>query len=148
MANWTKLSDGTWGIKSTTGRTGQTVKVTRANGTSSTVTLGALVKRTRWGTVFTVAGKAAPATTRRTRRTRTRRTRRNPGQSNGAGIQATLRAEVAATKAKAIAKAFSVSRQEPVDPSVARFRLLDLSDEPTSPAPAVDEGPGRQLQID
>jgi hypothetical protein len=37
---------------------------------------------------------------------------------------------------------------EAVDPSIVRFRLLDLSDEAGEVSEAVDDGPGRVPMID
>ena len=112
MANWTKLSDGTWGVQSKTGAEGDSVTVTKASGATSRVTLGRMVKRTKWGRVFRVAGrKAAP---------RARRARRAP--------RARRAAPVARPVARPVAVAAPVAVEE-VDASVARFRLLDLSDD-------------------
>ena len=141
MAEWKRLSGGEWGVQTRSGRTGETVTVTRANGTTSRVTLGSLVKRTRWGRVFAVAGRTAPARPR-TAPVRRRRARRDPGVVNPGAILHNLRASVRQTTAP-------VAEPEAVDPSVARFRLLDLSDEPTERAPEpVDDGPGRVPMID
>lgn len=137
MANWTKLTNGTWGVQTRGGRAGDRIVVTTANGQTANVTLGALVKTTRWGRVFVVAGRDYDRSSRRRRR------RRNPGEPSSAGTLATLRAEVAATLARRV-----VSAPVVVDPSVARFLLLDLSDAPAARPESVDNGPVRRLQID
>lgn len=142
MANWTKLGNGTWGVQTTQGTTGDRVTVTRANGTTSTVTLGSFVKRTRWGRVFAVAGRTAPARRRPARRRR----RPDPTLTN---LRSSVARTVPTVPTPPKAVTAPVSTPEPVDPSVARFRLLDLSDDPTEPTPEpVDDGPGRQLIID
>ena len=90
MADWKRLSDGTWGVQSRTGRTGEAVTVTRADGSTSSVTLGTLVTRTRWGSVFAVAGRTSPARPR-TAPVRRRRARRDPGGNTGGGRQSCAR---------------------------------------------------------
>ena len=129
MANWTKLSGGAWGVQTRAGTTGDRITVTKANGQTASVTLGAFVKRTRWGTVFAVAGRKAPARTSRPRRRAARVTQAAPTP-----------VFVAALKA-------AVATPEPFDASVARFRLLILDDSVSTIVDA-DNGPGRLLQID
>ncbi len=155
MADW-KKSGGVWCVQTTSGNTGDRVTVRRADGTSSTVTLGTFVTRTRWGRVFAVAGRAAPVA----RRPRRRR-RFNPGVPHPAAILVSLNV---ATPKRSDPRPTLTARPavdtpslptweemglgEPVDASVARFRLLDLGDDVAPAVDTPDDGPGRRLQID
>ena len=144
MAEWTKLSDGTWGVKMPAGRgrPGQTVTVTRANGTESKATLGTLVVVSRWGRVFALAGKKAPAARRRPR------ARRRPVAPVARPAPVAVPTSYVDDVAALPSWDDMVATPEVVDASVARFRLLDLSDDVAPVAPVADDGPGRLLQID
>lgn len=54
-ANWTRLPDGSWGVEvrdTTDDLSGQTVTVTKKDGTTSQVVLGALISENEYGTKY------------------------------------------------------------------------------------------------
>jgi hypothetical protein len=56
-AGWTRLSDGSWGIEvrdTPDDLSGQTITVTKKDGTTSQVTLGSLVSENEYGKRYSV----------------------------------------------------------------------------------------------
>lgn len=146
MANWAKLSDGTWGLRGTATelRPGAQVTVVRADGSRSTVEVGTVRGRIGGGIVLAEVARAPR---------RPRAARQAPARRQAPAPVAVAPAPVAPV-ARPVRGCLGLTRlpvavpELPLDPvadaDLLRFRGLDLGEEPRAVG---SEPPAREEPI-